>query len=394
MFALVRLRYILNKEYFFSSSVVLKGISKTYQNLFFISYSVLKAFIIAAVILSLQVLIRQNDSTPFLFDAIQLGFFLICIFYYANISDSENSKTKIKDFLIGKQFNYREKIINRKKLSCLFLIEAVALSFFVWMLLLPLIKHVSLIKIIIYFILSIVSLVSVFFQNYQPKRKRGSKNWYIEYTLVGCIAFGFIYFWSYFKQGFNYFELEKVVIYLAVLGIIYQIINLALSFREKESKNQNIGGLTGDFIEKYVNKSAVIYFIPVVFFNIVTIHPLSKVLMIVAYISLFVMPNLVSLNFLNYYKMVGHSKNILIKYGQIILLFQVILALTIGSLCGISVIHLFFIVILLSGIMFPRILVAVLIVRSKHEDGKKADYYAISMFLPIILLSALGVFWR
>lgn len=395
MFELIKLRYRLNKEYFFSSSVVLKDISETHKKIFFVCYSFLKVLLMICIIFFIEVLIINNQAKSYLFDIGQLIFFLVCTFYFANVSEAENGKTRIKDFLVGANFDLNEKLINKKKLSLIFFCEAGALGFLIWFVLSPLVNRVDPINLLIAFVLSIVSLLSVFFMNYYSRPQSGSKYWTMQYILVGSISFVIVRFWYYFKQDMNLttHEISRTISYLMVCGLIYQIISILVCLRKIKLQNQNIGGLMGDFIEKYFSNSAVIYATPIVFLNIVTVSQLSKILIIVAYLSLFVMPNVMSLRFLNYYKMVGDSRSILVKYGQVIMLFQLTLALISGILCGVNLINLVLMLSLLIGVTSFRIWVAILVVRSKHEDGRKTDYYAVSMFAPVMLLAAMAFFW-
>lgn len=396
MFELIKLRYRLNKEYFFSSSVILKDISETQKKIFFVGYSFLKAIWLICIFFFIEVLILRNQVESYIFDIGQLIFFLVCAFYFTNISETENGKTRIKDFLMGANFNHNEKLINKKKLALLFFCEAGAFCFLMWVVLSPLISRVAPINILIAFILSIVSLLSVFFMNYYSRTQSGSKYWIMQYILVALISFGIVRFWHYFKQDINLTtcEISRTISYLMVCGLIYQTISILVCLRKVNLQNQNVGGLIGDFIEKYLSNSAIIYAAPIVFLNIVTVSQLSKILIIVAYLSLFVMPNVMSLRFLNYYKMVGDSKSILVKYGQIILLFQLGLALISGILCGVNGMNLFLMAALLIGVTSFRIWIAILVARSKHEDGQKTDYYAVSMFAPVMLLAAMAFFWR
>jgi hypothetical protein len=396
MVELLKLRYRLNKEYFFSSSVILKDISETHKKIFFVCYSTLKALLLICTIFFIEVLILKNQSASYLFDIGQLIFFLVCAFYFTNVSEAENDKTHIKDFLLGTNFNLNEKLINKKKLALVFFCEASALCFFTWVVLSPLVYRVAPINLLIAFLLSMVSLLSAYFKNYNSRPQNGSRYWIMQYILVGLVSFGIIRFWYYFKQDINLtvHGISRTILYLMVCGLIYQIISLLVYLRKGKWQNQNIGGLIGDFIEKYFSNSAVVYAAPIVFLNIVIVSQLSKMLIIVAYLSLFVMPNVMSLNFLNYYKMVGDSRRILVKYGQVILLFQLALALISGILCGVNVIYLFLMFALLIAVTSFRIWIAILVVRSKHEDGQKTDYYAVSMFAPVILLAAMAFFWR
>ncbi|MGK0551461.1 hypothetical protein ACSFB8_05980 [Enterococcus faecalis] len=396
MFELIKLRYKLNKEYFFSSSIILKDISETHKKFFFVCYLTLKALLLMSIIFFIELVVPKNQSETYLFELSQLVFFLVCAFYFANVSDAENSKTHIKDFLVGANFDLKEKITNKKKLALLFFCEASALCLLIWMVLRPLVNRVAPINLLVAFILSMVSLLSVFFMNYHSRQQNGSKYWVMQYMLAGFISFGIVEFWHYFEQTIplTTHEISRMILYLMMCGLIYQIISIFVCLKKVKWQNQKIGGLIGDFIEKYISNSAIVYAAPIVFFNIVSVSQLSKILIIVAYLSLFVMPNVMSLRFLSYYKMVGDSRNILVNYGQVLLFFQLGLALITGILSGVNVINLFLMSALLIGVMTLRILVAILVVRSKHEDGQKTDYYAVSMFAPVMLLAAMAFFWR
>lgn len=396
MLKLIKLRYQLNQEYFFSSSVLLKDLSETHKKIFFGCYSFLKAIWLICVFFFIEIFIIKNQAKSYLFDIGQLLFFFVCVFYFATISEVENDKTRIKDFLLGANFNHNEKRMNKKKLALVFFGEASALCFLMWLVLSPLIRHVAPINLLIACMLSIVNLLSIFFMNNYAKTQSGSKYWLIQYALVGAISFGIVQFWRYFKQSISFttHEINRMMIFLMLSGFIYQIISMLRRLKKVNLQNQQLGGVFGDFIEKYLNHSAVIYAMPVVFLNIVSVSQLAKILIIVAYLSLFVMPNVMSLRFLNYYKLVGDSSNILVTYGQIILLFQLVLALISGILCGVNGMNLLLMSALLIGVMTFRIWLAILLARSKYEDGQKTDYYAISMFVPVMLLAAMAFFWR
>lgn len=64
----------------------------------------------------IEVLISRNQAESYWFDIGQL-IFLLCTFYFNHIPESENSKTYVKDFLTGPNFNHREKCINSKKFA-------------------------------------------------------------------------------------------------------------------------------------------------------------------------------------------------------------------------------------------------------------------------------------
>lgn len=396
MFELIRLRYKLNKEYFFSSSILLKDISEIHKKIIFVCYSFLKAIFLISIFLFIEMLILKGQIEPYFFDIGQLLFFLVCTLYYRSISDSENGKTRIKDFLVGTNFNHYEKIQNKKKIAGLFFFEASIFCFSLWVALGPLMGQVTPTNVLLGLILSLINLVSVYLYNYYSKKQIGSKYWFMQYILVGIFSYGIVQFWNYFNRNIELskFEMNRTFFYLMICGLIYQAISILILFKKDKLKNQNIGGLVGDFIEKYLNNSAAVYAIPIIFLNIITVSQISKMLIIVAYISLFLMPNVMSLRFLNYYKIIGNSKNIIVNYGKMILFFQLILAIISGILCSLDIVYLVLTFFLLSGVTAFRIWVAVLVAKSKHEDGQKTDYYAISMFVPVMLLAAMAFFWR
>lgn len=125
MFELIKLRYKLNKEYFFSSSILLKDISELHKNLFFAFYSILKTIFIITLFLFIEILVLKSDTKSYFFNIGQLLFFLACTFYYRYISDYENNKTHIKDFLVSNYFNYGEKIRNKKNWQDYFFLNLV-----------------------------------------------------------------------------------------------------------------------------------------------------------------------------------------------------------------------------------------------------------------------------
>lgn len=278
----------------------------------------------------------------------------------------------------------------------LFFFESCILVFLLWIIVEPFLKQVTLANVIISLILSIVNLASIYFYNYYPKSKIGSKYWFIQYIWIGVLSYGIIKFWIYFSKNLKLttFEFDEYFFYLLVCGIIYQVISILLLLKKNKFENQNIGGITGDFIEQYLNNSALVYTIPIILLNIFLISQLSRMLIIVAYISLFVMPNVMSLKFLNYNKITGDIKNVLINYGKSILFFQLTLAITGGILCKLNIVYIVLMLILLSSVTAFRIWIATLVAKSKHEDTQKVDYYAVAMFVPVILLAAMAFFWR
>lgn len=387
--------FILNREKFFRTSLLFRGLPLTIQKIFYVIYLFFR--VIALAFLSAIVATISSKNILF-FQGFQFLLLLSNHLVFSKLAIASNLRLESLDFLLGFSFNFDEKRSNRTLVSFYY-----SLASFMTIGLLnifPFIFVVNNLNIEGIVIIGIVQLFSPIYSYIETQKRlkkikvKNEQNWQIKlfvyafvYT-VGAVIYNYIHQYNFILSHIlHIISLYFGMLFIFTVGLM--VANLLFNQQSRISHKNKIyffSGLMRDYWMLYIKNLIPFIFLSPLILIILPVSMLLKTSILILLVFIFFVPNLGNFPMISYKKMINNTKTFVVSYLVRIFLPLLSLFVVMGVMANLEIIYLFLGVAILFGMFIWKGGIFYLFSESGLPDSRKIDYIIFTTLLPLGIL--------
>ncbi len=405
LLTLLHLFYKLNKNAFFEANPLFFKITAYTKDLIYLIYTVFKGATLLMAHIVIGTYIGKSNSDITYYYLSQLFLILFGTVVLSNQAMMNDRKVNSLKFLLSPSFSKNEISSNLNKLCFYYAFAMFLLVCFINSCVLPHYLYLGFWPILLSTLVTLLLVAYVFIKNrlHIQNEISGLSNqtkWYVQYLIAAFLAIvlGLNHKSLPIISSITFNEIKDLsqltltaAILMTMCHLLYLSIDLILNQRRESLDKRLMTGLDADYVENYIKYSAYWYLLFPALMRFVAISPISKSLVISIFLSFYATPNFCSLPILNYCKVISSAKErFLREYGKLLIKYLLIIQGVMSILAGLSLRDLLIGLLIGLILLFVRVYTATLILRLRVSDMRKADLYAIVVFLVLFLMTSIA----